>query len=775
MPPEAHSGVQNISEPNRGSWSQAWQTFRSALPLFFFWLLIPAALGLLIGLLYVIQPLVREVYFAPLSASLLVGEWEVRFSYPREVTSDPSLLSRQALSIQASGPAETPPGEVVVEVEAVSERLSLVDEDGRPLPQPFRQALSSDPTAPPMRIYLLAGPSASGGYAGLTLRATSPSAQASQSIYVSLESTWQTRIFGLIQQGAGIAVWGGVLLSAMVGFAVQQWNRMREEQHEEEQKRREALQELEGLRELLRRHEYGRALERYQVLKRWGFFPWTETSIQAYTQDLWNQEAPEELRRWAWLCAPEAQGEHSPPVTACGDTVAEPAKKNSEEVDIQAILWAYRFLPSASKSAPQILQKLLTENPDTLPAAERVLDKDVDGRALLRSPELTQMLQRIEAESSQEELRKCARRLLALQRSPSPWLALWPENRTVAPPLVARGVQALGLRCNPFGLERAEMDPRLGEYGYRLPDIWEYLSSPQPLVVIGGPGSGKTALALLLAYDCQFPPGKPRREGTLPVYLLPYESPFPSSDETSCRYLLDQVARSVAEALLQNIARYPYLFTEQNPEGQAAIVSLWTAFLGKGSGDNLGPHLLRAGLREEGTGRKVWEEVRKMANAVITPDETALLEFLGAARPAGFQRTEVLMDWGAEPAAPRCTAIARSMEAFLRVMPALAARDVHVKVFLHRTAYPAPGWESAVPLVELTWREEDLRGMLQLRLGHAGISSLQEVYSDVAGLCPDPDAHLVRRAKSCPRSLIRLGNQMLARVESFPLTPEHLP
>jgi hypothetical protein len=775
MPHAVNSTNENPSEPDRGNWSQAWRMFTAALPLFCFWLLIPLVVGLLILSLNAVQPLARGVYSPPLATSFLVGEWEVRLSYPREVTTDPSLLSHQAVSMQASGPVNAPPGEVMIEVWTSDGHLSLVDEQGRPLPQPFRQVLSTDPTALPVRIYLLAGTSAP-DLVALTFRATSPpnASQASHSVPVSVEPAWQTVLFGLISQGAGTAVWGGALLSAMVGFAVQQWNRMREEQREEEQQRRDALAEVEGLRELLQQRDYERALMRYQALKRRNFFPWTEQAIQESIQDLWDQEAPEELRRWARLCALQVESQHSPSVNLCEEGALAAHDKEDLEADIKALLWAYRFLPTASGSVARVLKGQLEKKPEALFLVEKVLADDVDGRALLRSPELAQVFREMESKKDTPQAVECARRLQTLHRSPSPWLNLWPRDRMLDPS-VDRGVRALGLKCNPFGPERAEMDPLLGEYGYRPPVLWEYLSNPQPIVVLGGPGSGKTATALLLAYDCRSPSGRPRKEGTLPVYFLPYESPLPSSGEASCRYLLDQIARSVAEALLQVIAKHPYLFTEQHPAGQAAVASLWVACLGKGSVENLGPHLLRAGLREEGAGRKVWQEVRKLAGAAIVLDEMALLELLGEARPAGFQQTEILMDWGAEPDAARSAAIARSMEAFLRVVPALAARGVYVKTFLPRACRPSPEMGHGVPMIELSWTGKDLREILRCRLNYAGIEELRKVYLvDPAALHPDPDEYLVQQAKGCPRTLIRLGNRMLSRVETAPLRPEHL-
>jgi len=743
--------------------------FTAALPLFCFWLLIPLVVGLLILFLNAVQPLVRGVYSPPLATSFLVGEWEVRLSYPREVTTDPSLLSHQAVSMQASGSVNTSPGDVVIEVRTSDDHLSLVDEQGRPLPQPFRQVLSTDPTALPVRIYLLAGTSAPDPV-DLTFRATSlPNAsQASHSVPVSIEPAWQTVLFGLISQGAGTAIWGGALLSAMVGFVIQQWNRMREEEErEKEQQRRDALAEVEGLRELLQQRDYERALMRYQTLEKREPFPWRTRPIQDALRKTWEEEAPEELQRW--LSVSRARVEQTPP-----EAIQNPSE--ATEGDVKAIFWAFRMLPLESEKAPRILSRLLTEKPDLLIVAERVLADDVDGRALLWSPELAQVFRKMEGkEDTPQELVECARRLQTLHRSPSSWLNLWPRDR-VLDPSVDRGVRALKLKCNPFGPEQAEMDPLLREYGYRPPELWEYLSSPQPIVVLGGPGSGKTATALLLAYDCQFPSSRPRREGTLPVYFLPYESPLPSSGKASCRYLLDQIARSVAEALLQVIAKHPYLFTEQHPAGQAAVASLWVACLGKGLLGNLGPHLLRAGLREEGAGRKVWQEVRKLAGAAIMPDEMALLELLGEARPAGFQQTEILMDWGVEPDAARSAAIARSMEAFLRIVPALAARGVYVKAFLPRACKPAPERGYGVPVIELSWTEEDLKGMLRCRLNYAGIEKLREVYIvDPAALHPDPDEYLVQRAKGSPRTLIRLGNQMVSRVEEATLRPEHLP
>ncbi len=314
-------------------------------------------------------------------------------------------------------------------------------------------------------------------------------------------------------------------------------------------------------------------------------------------------------------------------------------------------------------------------------------------------------------ENLPREVVECSRRLQTLQRSPSPWLTLWAGDRAPDLPLVGRGVQALGLRCNPFGPERAEMDPLLGEYGYRPPAIWGYLSSPQPMVVLGGPGSGKTATALLLAYDCQFPPSHPMREEILPVYLFPYENPLPSSDEASCRHLLEQVARAVAEALLQTIARHPYLFAEQNPGEQAAIASLWIACLGRELRRKLAPHLLRAACgkkaREKNLGRSPETGER---SDYARRNRVAGVSERGPARRAPIHRS--LDGLGAEPGGSKGAAIARSMEAFLKVVPALAARGVYIKAFLPRSCRPSTVGDSPVPLIELTWPEEDLREML---------------------------------------------------------------
>lgn len=757
------------TNPPRGSlpspraenrWKSAWNAFAAALPLFLCWISAAFLFILIIFGLNEMQPLIRGVYRPPLSTLITVDNRQVRISYPQQITTDSSLLSQQAIVMQAVGAGNDPRDSLVVEIRALDD-LAFLDEEGHLLPQPLRLRVSADPKGIPSRFYLL--PAARRGQVRLEVVAIGETGTTSRQITIALEPPLQTWLFRIIGGLATSGLVAGALLSAVAGFAVQQWSRMTEEESRKERERQDALREIGDLRELLQQQEYERALTRYQALRARQRFPWCEDAIRAVLEETWREEAPWELQKWDRLCRTGAGDE---------ETDAQDQRGKGPERIVRAILWAFRNLPNESVNAPRILSEQLRRDAYIAFDMEHLLPDDADGRALLRSEELEQALREKGEKETCSKLRECMQRLQMSQ--PVPWFPRPSAVTPPDPPAVARGIRALGLRCNPFGPERAELDSHLHEYGYRGTLFWEEVTGAKPVLALGGPGSGKTATALLLAYDAQFPPSRPREEKVFPVYLTPRESPFPSSREVSRRYLLDQVARGVADALLQVIAVAPYSFTAQDPARQAAIACLWVAYLGKGSVENLNSHLWRVGLQEKGAGGIVRQKVQKFATGTTAAlDESTLIGILGEARPADLQRTDILMDWGAEPDAARAIAIARSLEAFLEVVPALAARGVYVKAFLPRTCRPSMR-EDLVSIVELYWRTEDLLEMLQARLTYAGLNSLKEVYSDPAGIQPDPEVYLAEHARGSPRMLVRLGNRMLAHVEKPPLTREHL-
>ena len=83
-----------------------------------------------------------------------------------------------------------------------------------------------------------------------------------------------------------------------------------------------------------------------------------------------------------------------------------------------------------------------------------------------------------------------------------PWshVSLWRGYPPLADSDLANGLRYLGFEVNPFGSERAETDTLLLES--RVDPPWlQDLRVPQPSLVIGSPGSGKTQISEALAHE----------------------------------------------------------------------------------------------------------------------------------------------------------------------------------------------------------------------------------------------------------------------------------
>ncbi|MDY7075960.1 MAG: hypothetical protein SXV54_03450 [Chloroflexota bacterium] len=551
---------------------------------------------------------------------------------------------------------------------------------------------------------------------------------------------------------SGLATVVVTLLAALVGFGVQQWGRLAEEEQERRQRREEALAEIESLKAYLRDGRFDQALERYRELGERTQPPWQDDVIRERLDTVWREAAPPELQRWVLICGSIAQ------------------EASSDEEEIRTVVWAYSHLLSATVDAPEALKRFF--KPATIETTEKVLVKDADGLRLLRNRALIPTLEEI-GQHSDPKVRDCAARLLARQRRPARWISPWPKVRLPDHPHAARGVQALELPANPFGPERAESDPLLEKYGVRPRGFWNRICGPRPVLAFGSPGSGKTAAALLLAYDCGFPPASPREMGAFPVYNVPW---LDVPRKMSGRAQLDQIARALTEALLQAAAKDPYLFKDSPGKTAIAYLMLW--YLGSGSPDGVALHLQRVGLEPSGAGVAILKEVQKLASSAslnLRPDETTLLDLLGQARPSGCVHTYVLMDLGIEPDAARMKAISNSVYSLLERTVHLARNGVYIKAFLPKRLRASLDGDLPVESVELSWRQKDLQEMLEMRLAHIGLPSLSSIYLDPEGIRPHPDRRLVEAAGVSPRQLVRLGNQMLAHVKAPPLKPEHLP
>jgi hypothetical protein len=777
----------------RDTWKRSWKMFIDALPLLLLWLLLPMLIVIMTLGVQSLEPFIRPARFPArpdtLSFPLDSGDTLVlNVAAPQVVSPDSEARFSQTASIQASLASNpTISKTVIISIASRDGELTFLDEDGHLLPQPRTWILSTGPSSEPIRFFLLVN-SVQGQRTALLdvvlLEAPGHSSgSVEKTIKVTIENPLLAWLFRALGSEEGITAVAFALISSLAAFGIQQWKILSADQKEKEklrsEMRQDALDMIETLKKLLRARQFEKAKDHYLELSSEEDGLWHQGLIRERLESAWGESAPEDLRVWTLV---EQDGVDA--------TMAKKLRGRVGVVDesavIRAISWAYNHLPSARKTAPQILADALIREAITVTAVEEMLGKTPGGLRLLRHPDIYQPLVRL-AEDATGDSWESTCRLLAQRRGPRPWESTWPRKRPPPSKEVKRGMRALGLERNPFGPERAELDSDLHEYLAR-PEFWKTISGSRSVIAFGPAGSGKTAAALGLAHDCEFPPASPREEGTFAVYHVPR---LLKPADISGPSPLDQIAFALGEALLQAFVQDPLLLLEQERDAKRAIARLLLIYVGFGSPQKAIWELERSRrelLMARGTDvlpkapfqQSMVAELRDLTQEISAsawPEGPDLTEWMGRARPARCTRTYILIDLGLEldESAPSHRYLVETIDALMEDAVHFERYHVYLKAFLPQRLYEIGGDDWPVEAVEVAWEERDLRQMLKDRLAYAGQTSLAEIYRDPADSLPDPDGRLIEAADGLPRNLIRLGNEMLRRVDRAPLRPEHLP
>lgn len=527
------------------------------------------------------------------------------------------------------------------------------------------------------------------------------------------------------------------LLSGIATFLARQWQEFAERERKQTEQRREALRELEQLSTLLDQRRYSKAVDlyrRFQERCKIGY--WQDIGVWDDVQSLWQRKAPLPLQRWT-------------------EVLMERLSPRPDPTTLEALIWGYHLdHRNWEEKGKEIIAQLII--PDNLEHLASLFGKEPEfRRSLLRSEIVGQRLEELH-QSVSEEQRPHLDTLLNWRKLPPVGIPLpWEKiGRPPDPQEFAEWLKQQDFQINPFGPEMAELDPWLSEYGH-WPSALEFARGPRPALVLGLPGSGRTAAALLLYQKCLWPPGNPEEAGTFPVWLEPIS--WPQSPDG----WLEEIGRALAEALLRVCGRDPYaLFTA--PEMSVTVVSLLARYFGPA--DRIEPHLRRQGLSGS-TLDYVLGEVEAYAGLVAgeMPDQVTLKDLIGKARPADMKFTYLILDvptFQPTDGDMRLT----SLKALLEMTGPLARQGVCLKLFLPEGVGKEvlPSWP-LLPIFLEEWPENDLRQMLEKRLiksSEGNIENLKVILSEQE-YPPDPDTWLVQSAQGLPRRLVVLGNQML--------------
>lgn len=340
------------------------------------------------------------------------------------------------------------------------------------------------------------------------------------------------------------------------------------------------------------------------------------------------------------------------------------------------------------------------------------------------------------------------------------WLELWPASPPADLPAVSEWLKAIGWKFNPFGPEMAELDPRLWQY--RVDAVLSQARGKKPTLVFGSPGSGKTATALLLAYDCEDPPASPREAGAFPV-CHSLES-LGSNFRLYATTIVDATAQALARYLTRRADGFLDLAMPRK-YGVARLLSLWA-----GSREHL-----EAELQRVGPAQGTFERLVHVITAMYYPVSYErylddLANVLSSALPAGFDSLYLLLDLPATSTKPRLKEmVAENLRPLMDLAVPMATRGVYLKLFLPDTLRLYLDNLTIYKVVSLTWDQDNLAHMLEYRLQAAGGNSLTAVCGPGVPADPSPDRRLVQAAAGSPRQLVRLGNELLrTHVEHAP-------
>lgn len=342
------------------------------------------------------------------------------------------------------------------------------------------------------------------------------------------------------------------------------------------------------------------------------------------------------------------------------------------------------------------------------------------------------------------------------------WLALWPNERPTDPPAVSNWLdQHTDLKFNPFGPERAELDTQLQRYG--VSGVFEQARGRNPTVVFGQSGSGKTAAAFLLAYECENPYPSPCDTGSFPMYWSPLNIPNVHNGS-----FLMQTACMVAQSIARYLVRRPNVFLDLSVPSKYSVVrllSLWTT-----SAEHLEAEMQRAGTVWGASERLVREAIEIYSEIVPEQCLSDFPKLLADALPAGFDTLYLIIDLPSKfPNLHIMKSISENLNQLLGMTEKLADRDVYIKLFLPRTLRLHLDL-SDCEVSTLAWSKRELSVMLENRIRAAGGYSLTALCGPGVS---DPIGRLVRAANGLPRRLVYIGNKLLTtHVQRAPQDPK---
>lgn len=625
----------------------------------------------------------------------------------------------------------------IVAVSTQSGEVEFTDKDGVPVVPQFVMQPTYD-AADPAVVYV--HPSDTGRSMKLAVSVLVAADQplpgaAGLVVSIPVERAWQSLLRYMWDKflEAGVLV---ILVTAVVHYGIDQWKRIEEENRVERQQKAahsEAIRtQIEEFKRLLERNpsEGARRYLHYATVKEGDDL---DPDFQKQLDGAWLQIPSENLRRVCELQKLHDQGK-LPQAGSKGD--------GEHQRDVTALLWCYDHLDEDWKQKISHILNLLKES---LPKEE------------------------------------IARQWKAVLR-PWPSVHAWTPSRFVDQPAVMDGVRRLhedgrlSREINPFSTAPGELDALLLEARVNPPGFDQILKA-EPTLILGDQGAGKTALALLVAYQCVL------KGVAFPIYY-----PRALSVDADRESHLGGVAEAITLTLLAHWIAQPTPFIKQSLEVKARLARLVARYVG--TGKHLVLRMRELGCSPVDSSEIVLRTLQELADGLSGEgliDERELIAALSVARPirtAPDQSPEssasvlpafVLVDISSGSTAPNLRRAAYRLDPLLALAPALAQVGIYLKLFLPAAlASHLAGIEAMSSPITLEWDEKGLKNLMERRFLQSGrddvFTNLCETYE-----VEDPSTHLIRhvvnKAERTPACLFELGSKLIGRIATHPDNP----
>lgn len=594
----------------------------------------------------------------------------------------------------------------------------------------------------------------------------------------------------------------------VVGFGMQQI--LQRQDREEEEGIKQKRMEIERLGELVKT-DPGKAVRLWSDYSQWvspveGKSEWQKPELQEKLTGLWDKEIADQPWRKALLTEAVGlfnSGDQEKAVVraklihsldpkgksvetiaagclvACAEDKRQQITNIASQVGPKQVMEAiWKFYTShaggeladpAKLIAVQTLAELAGQ-PTAIAEVHQVLIKDEVGLRLLREPEFGDVLQRLSTEASDSQHRQLAADLKAKRVEAYRWPPLWPNWLQNSPGDQTGTLKWLkevisdDFKYDPFIPLKAEFDPHF-ERHFVYPLVLEAKTGPQrsplPTILFGGPGSGKTAAALIIAGDCRNAREGPQGNSVFPLYL---PLPLARGQKADTMFYLDFIVRATARSLVDFLALNPYTFLEHKENQKFALAHLLT--YNAESVQNLGILLKQTELSNNSAGRHFLKRLIDHSQVIPetpTYNQESLLEMLRYARPYGFSSTYVLIDVAPVSESLLGARGAAKLQPLLDLMLSLAGRDVYLKLFVPLALKKELEVPHGVVTEILHWTDEALDQMLKKRLegAESRIDSFDAFFDRNTRLDLNPTPTLIRKAGGSPGQLIHLVHQLI--------------